>query len=441
MKVSKYLILIENDKSKILYVNTYTGNILSLNTEQHQLVQQLLNDINAFKSEYPNIYNIFVDKGFIIDDFRNEQEEIIFAKKEAVFLDREYQLFLHPTLDCNFNCWYCYEEHPKEKMSDETFTKIQRHLEYMSERISAFHLSWFGGEPLMYYYEILEPMSLFAKKLMNSKNIPFKNSITTNAYYIDKQMIQSFKSIDLKIFQITLDGDREKHNKVRQHYGQPTFDKIVQNIIDLCYEIPDVYITLRINYDNQTLKHNPEFLQIFPNEIRRKLHLDFQRVWQTFQHCTIENSQSEQTDDILKWMDYASDLGFDVIYTRLHAFKGYACYVDKYYHLEIDHLGKVYKCTAKGYSPEYEVGVLLDDGRIAYNRTWEAKRFAQLTVENDECLNCKFLPMCGGMCTQNFIENNKQHKCVLTLAEVPIEQALQRLYNEKKKEREKFYEQ
>ncbi|NCO54749.1 MAG: hypothetical protein COS14_02140 [Bacteroidetes bacterium CG02_land_8_20_14_3_00_31_25] len=424
-KLSEYNIIIEGD-TKFIYLNTITGSIVGLNQKEHSIVQKEFNNLIDFEEKYPTIFKKFYNFGYIIDEKRNEKEEILFYKKQSVFLDREYRLFLHPTLDCNFNCWYCYEEHPKEKITEETSQRIKKHIEYMSDRISGLHLSWFGGEPLMYYDEIVEPMSLFAKNIMEQKGLTFINSISTNAYYINKKMIEGFKKIKLSTFQITLDGNREKHNKVRNFNGEPSFDVICNNIIDICNEINDASITLRINYDNKTLDYEPDFISIFPENIRHKLRIDFQRVWQTRDENCLKTEPIN--NKLLQWMEFAAKLGFNVNFTKLQPHIPYACYVDKYYHLEIDHEGKVYKCTAKGYTPEYEVGKLREDGIVELNAENEAKRFHKLTVENEMCLNCKYLPMCGGSCTQNSMEVNGEPICVIQSSEIPITTAILKNY-------------
>ncbi|MDR2836560.1 MAG: radical SAM protein [Bacteroidales bacterium] len=429
-KQSEYNIVVENGE-KSIYFNSYSGASVGLNKKEHQAVKEEFKNLENFETEYPNIFQKFYDFGFIIDEERNEKEEILFHKKQGVFLDREYRLFINPTLDCNFNCWYCYEEHPKGKMTNEVFEKIKKHIELKSKEISGLHLSWFGGEPLMYFDEIVYPMSLFAKNLMQEKHLSFINSITTNAYYINQKMIERIKEIDLRYFQITLDGNKEKHDKVRKHYGQPTFDIICNNIIELCNTLENVHITLRINYDEQTLNYGLDFLKNFPEEIRYKINIDFQRVWQTYS----QEQEKQLNKQLLLAKENAITLGFQVQFWRFFLHEQYACYVDHYQHLEVNYDGKIYRCTAKGYKPEYEVGSLDENGvaHIIFDR--DAKQFCKLTVENDLCLNCKYLPMCGGACWQNYKTFDKPI-CIHERFEIPFETAIIKNYEYKNK----FYE-
>ncbi len=433
-KLSQYNKVVKTN-GKYIYLNTYSGICVGLNPNEHRVVSAKMNDLIGFKKNYPTIYEKFYKNGFIIDEERNEKEEILFKKRKAVYVDREYRLFLHPTLDCNFNCWYCYEEHPKEVMSEETCLKVKKHLELMTKHISGLHLSWFGGEPLMYFNEIVKPMSLYAMDLMHKKDLSFQNSITTNGYYINEALIEDFKKIKLNTFQITIDGDKEKHDKVRKHYGKPSFEKITQNIINLCKKNKQASIVLRVNYDNSTLKGNPEFLKIFPREIRKRIQINFQRVWQTIDRQSCENSnKSKKNKELMKWIDFANNEGFWIDYTRLRPHCDIGCYVDRYYHLEIDHLGKIYKCTAKGYTEEYEVGKLLNNGDVIFDQKKLAKRFHKMYIENENCYNCLYLPMCGGICSENAMRSNWQDDCTLNYIEVPVDEAIikQHYFNVKK---------
>lgn len=60
----------------------------------------------------------------------------------------------------------------------------------------------------------------------------------------------------MKKIQITLDGDKESHDKIRNQGGKPSFDKILQNSIALCNSCSDAVIKLRINYNTDNIQHD-----------------------------------------------------------------------------------------------------------------------------------------------------------------------------------------
>lgn len=61
----------------------------------------------------------------------------------------------------------------------------------------------------------------------------FSNSMTTNGFLLTEDIIQKCMEIRLNELQVTLDGDKEAHNKIRNQKGELSFDKILQNCIAL----------------------------------------------------------------------------------------------------------------------------------------------------------------------------------------------------------------
>ena len=88
------------------------------------------------------------------------------------------------------------------------------------EKIKSLHLDWFGGEPFLYFNEIISPISLYAQQLCIKAGIPFSIHSTTNGFFLSNEVIDKCSSLDFKHFQITLDGNKKFHDKVK-------FQKIV----------------------------------------------------------------------------------------------------------------------------------------------------------------------------------------------------------------------
>lgn len=102
-------------------------------------------------------------------------------------------------------------------MSQDTMERVRQYVNHIIKTYPIFnlHLDWFGGEPLMYFNEVVKPISLYIKEICREHGLSFVNTITTNGYLIDADVIAGFNEIELSRFQITLDGYREVHNKVR----------------------------------------------------------------------------------------------------------------------------------------------------------------------------------------------------------------------------------
>lgn len=432
-KTSSYNYFVENE-NRIIYFNGISTSSFSVSQSEHEKMQELLGDLISFEINYNSVFNFFINRGFVIDESIDEIDVIRYRNKQAVFQDKSYNLVINPTLECNFKCWYCYENHPKGFMSKEIIECVKRHIEYKieKERIAALHISWFGGEPLLYFDDIVYPISLYAKEICRLHNLPFKNSVTTNASRVNFEMIDRMNEISLNHFQITLDGAPNRHNKIRNENGIPSFNLIMENVIDICRYIIDSEVTLRINYDEKTLKDKclKDIFEIIPLEYRSKITPNFQRVWQTVKADNQENIQR------IELYNHCNNLGFNVC-SPANVFqigRYYKCYADRLNHLEINYDGRIYSCTARDFSDKQVVGVLDTTGKIVWDEAKRIKRYAKAPFENKMCLNCKYLPLCLGPCSQKIIETPKdklENICNLHLTEISPETVIIDYYNKK----------
>ena len=431
-KLSRYNYFV-SDENQVIYLNGITSKIFAMSCEEHLRLQMFFQNLDLFEQKYPSVFKLFRKWGFIIFDSIDEVEILKYRNRKAVFNDKHYMLVINPTLECNFNCWYCYEEHPRGFMANETMHRVKKHIKYMieKEKITSFNLSWFGGEPLLYFKEIIYPISLYAKELCEINQIPYYCGATTNSFLIDKSMIKDMNQINMFNFQITLDGDEDRHDKIRNVVGQPTFRKIVDNINLLLEKVSNVKIILRINYDQQTLEkcNLGEVFKLFNEKYRNKIRVDFQRVWQTAPSINGENNKLLELHNLCIRLGYnqteiSGAFNLNMVYT---------CYADRFYHTELNYDGKVYRCTARGYSDEYVVGDLMDSGVIHWNEEKMARRYGKSTFENRVCLACKYLPLCCGPCSQKMIETSEQkleEVCYLNYAEVRPETMILNYYND-----------
>jgi uncharacterized protein len=431
-KISRYNYFIEY-KGKKLFFNGLTGNGFCMTNKEYESLCSLLLDLVSFQEKYYNDFLRLVKLGYIIE---NDFDEITFIKyknREAVFLNKFYRLVINPTLECNFKCWYCYQNHHKGFMTKETMEKIKKHIEQkiIKKDITTLNLNWFGGEPLLYFYEVVLPLSKFAKEICEKNEVSYISTMTTNAYLMDEKMISLFATIGLSAVQITLDGGKDRHNKIRNHEGNPSYDVIIRNINLLCEKIKDINIVLRINFENATL--NLEELNNILFDIdkkhRDKIIINMQRVWQT---NTIEQ-RNMKNKELLLFMENAKNVGYRYVTYggALTIGMFHTCYVSRFYHLEINYDGKIYKCTARGYDDKYVVGELLEDGTIKWDYKKISKIYASPIFDNPMCIECKYLPVCTGPCPRNVIEtpiDKLRNICVLKNSEQPINERIINFY-------------
>ena len=392
MKCSNYNIIQEKGDFSYWYnclTRHYFRLPLSLGRKVYECLQkQMYNHLPIILKEK------LTEGGFIIpDDF--DELRFIRRKNDEAIESKNYFLIILPTLNCNYRCWYCIQEHVVSKMDNDTLEKIKSHIDYMidQEHISSLHIDWFGGEPLMYFKEIVVPISEHAKEKCRHAGIDFLNSSTTNGFFLNPTNIRDCLRLGFKQFQITLDGNREHHDTVKFINGcDSTFNHVLTNINNLLNQSSDVIMYLRINYtkDNLTEEIVDQVKQYIDPINRSKIVVTPRKVLQ-------ENVDRNFNAHIIKILDKFREAGFLVEYCNFIS-SYLPCYANKKYYNAINFNGNVVKCTACNDLYESNArGVLLNDGKIAWNNEFD-KKYLQKSFENDKCLSCNKLPLCMGLC-------------------------------------------
>lgn len=395
MKSSKYNYCIEKTGS-FLFFNGISHSYFEVNNFQKEAIEQLLLEPYKYKNLIPTLFNKLYTACFIVDDSTDEIE-IIREKNHQSINKKDYMLIIMPTLDCNFSCWYCFQNHYSSKMSPDIIKRVKKHINNMVlvERIESLQIEWFGGEPFMNFH-IVKEITSYAKQLCDKENVQFFSSATTNAFFINHVMAKDMQLLNFKQFQITLDGDRERHNKVKVSKNVSSFDATLNNINTLIKYIPDVTILLRINYDEKNLNPNKiteQINQILLSENRNKVKIFFRRIWQinTFAGA---NVLIKKCEGLLKLNGYTcSPSEIQINYLP--------CYESRKYYNTINFDGSILKCTADKDSIDKPKGFLQPDGSISWNKDFDLESHLMPLYENDFCLKCKHLPICMGPCSKN----------------------------------------
>ncbi|MDR2145360.1 MAG: radical SAM protein [Tannerella sp.] len=420
-KLSKYIYFVEKDNI-VMVMTLLNQNIFGLMREKADILRY--SDLNELEKTQGMFFSAMKKLGVIVDADLDELNEVKFRNRQAIFADRSYRLTINPTLNCNFSCWYCYENHPEGRMSDETVKQVMKHLKNKieKEKIPALNLDWFGGEPFMYFDEVVVPISKKAVNLAKKYNIGFSNSATTNGYLLNEARVRQCKELGFNNFQITLDGNKKLHDKIRFLKDRTgSFDKIVENINFIAEIIDKVSVALRINYTEKTLQELDDIIPFFSEKAKSKILILFQQVWQDSFKKQVDSSEVS---------DKFKANGFKIReYTPNVA--GSVCYADKENQAVINYDGKVFKCTARDFHTYPEDGILLKNGIIEWNNHFISKRLGISTFENKYCLDCNLLPACYGPCSQKMMEFNGSKEDFLRICyKGGVVQILERMMNE-----------
>ncbi len=367
-------------------------------------------NISELKDIHNDFYKHLVSNGFIVSKEKNELIECLKMLNKNDTDDTHYELHINPTMNCNFNCWYCYETHISDsKLNDKTKINIvnfARKLINEKSSLKSFQLNWFGGEALLFFNKTIVPILKEVQLLCNNKNIKFFSLITTNGLLVNDSMIEKCLTYNLKRFQITLDGHREKHDKVRFiSKSRGSYDRIVSNIKKLVRN--GINVNVRINCSKETFDGIEEIANDFnelEEESRQFITFDFHEVWQT---------EEDLSFDVKKYIDIFRLKKFKVSSLDINYF-GIGCYADRINHANINYNGEVFKCTARDYTTENSEGILTDDAEIVWNEKYHQRFKKKYT--NKPCLECSIFPVCGGGCSQMTLENEKDY-CVYNFDE------------------------
>lgn len=418
MKASKYNYIINKNDFSYWY-NGIEHTFFKLPIDLGKKVKELIT-INPTSLLPINkaFYDKLTSNGFIIGDNIDELN-IIRTKYKEEINKKDYFLIVLPTLNCNFKCWYCIQDHIPSIMSADTINKVKAHIDYMigGKRIKSLHLEWFGGEPFMFFQRVIKPISQYAIEQCKKANISFYNSATTNGYYLTPTVLKDLTPLNFKKFQITLDGPQKIHDSVKFQQGcSSAFQRTLQNIENILNTSVDIIVSLRINYTQESLNNIiVEQINGIVSPINRsRIIINPKKVWQE----KVNKAIFKETGLLLNSFKIS---GYNVV--RFDIINNFVpCYANRKYYNAINYNGDVVKCTANDdlYTNDAP-GHLNEDGSITWRKDFKVK-FYKKRFENNTCLICNYLPICMGLCPRDY--NKEKFYCKMENSDINIENAL-----------------
>lgn len=386
MKPSKYNYYISQETGKLLIFNGRTKRFFEVSSQNANAFKDILGHPSGDNFEKYKAFLIRMrNEGFVLDDEVDEQAlmEDLYERMRA---PHSYMLLVYTTFQCNLRCWYCIQKHQDTYMSKEVAEKVKLHISkyLIKNHIHDFHLSWFGGEPLL-AYDIIVEVTKFAKDFCEKNKIRFTSGITSNGLLLTEERIKVFRSLDLTAFQITIDGDRNLHNKVKRLEGESAFDITLNNVKSVLEIMPESNCNLRINYTDKVDvdKVMKEVNEIIPHNLHGHLRITPRKVWQIAEE-KIPKDTEEKFRSTIKRDDFLVDCQSMGL-----------CYVANRHFYTIFPDGSVTKCDNDDIKEAQ--GFLDDKGNIVLSMNNLLEKFS-LMGEHSECANCKYLPICWGPC-------------------------------------------
>ncbi len=355
-----------------------------------------------------DVLQTLVNEGFV-GKWTDDEDYILSSQflTQTVQHDKsKLNLVLAPTLDCNFDCSYCFEGNKHGGvMSNSTIDKLLDFIEG-NEGKDNTSLTWYGGEPLL-------AINAIEKILHGIDNMGIKlqsHSIVTNGYYFEGKAIDVFRKYTLNNIQITLDGRKERHDKLRKQKGSksPSYDRIIENIAHVSKEFPGARVSVRVNVD----KGNVDDYYALFKEMKEKERLDNVVVYPGI----IRLDNAEKTNIVEPALGcYESSYLFYDIYSKgmlgkeVYPCMSHAriCCASSANSFIIGPLGEIYKCWNDVSDKTRIVGCI--DGNDIVNKQLYYRYHVGCVWYNDaECRSCFYLPICNGKCAW-YNERNLYH--------------------------------
>ena len=115
MKLSRYNIISKIDNKHILF-NSRTCALAELNEQGLNLLEDIKQGCFYDEKYDSDLVANMKRVGGIVSDDINELDQICYMNNVTKYSSKVLGLTIAPTMDCNYRCVYCFEEHVKCSM-------------------------------------------------------------------------------------------------------------------------------------------------------------------------------------------------------------------------------------------------------------------------------------------------------------------------------------
>jgi uncharacterized protein len=256
-------------RDEVFLMNTLTDAQLVVSSDVAALLDRMAaGEVSAatVHGEEREALDLLHENGFLVesrDADRRALDEYLAAVKSDT---SELNVTVLTTLQCNFACDYCFQgDHGDynaraDKMSLATAALVAGWIERELDRVrpEKLVLTFFGGEPLL-NLPVMYDLAERSWQAAHERSVPIYVNIITNGLLLTPEVVDRLAPFGLNGIKITLDGDRDTHNRMRPlRGGQGTFDRIVENVRAVAGR---VRIAIGGNFDESSVDSYPALLE------------------------------------------------------------------------------------------------------------------------------------------------------------------------------------
>lgn len=424
-KLSHYCLLIDIPETKeYLLFNTVTGGLHTFGYDLGKVLAKMSeNDIFTENDKiiFHQHINELLRNNIVVDKQIDEKRELFkfYDQKRKNSVDKDnssISLTIGTTINCNMGCPYCFQfVRPKNSLRGDTVDEIIFYLEDLIKKSPvkkwrSFQLTWFGGEPLV-NKQAITSLSPKIIEFCNKHELQYSANIITNGILLSEDVFQMLSENQVNSIQVTIDGSQEIHdiNRPLKALGQENYTKILKNLQHLP---DDIHVNVRMNFDRKVMASLPQLFsdleeyKLWPHKYKN---FSFTPAWlRTYEGEEIKDEEKKNRLTNEEFFDAMQD--FRKMQLNLFNKWGKANDIKKAklkwvlpqlqdecptwaspYGVVIDPEGFIHKCWETFHEEEGRLGHVSEGYQIEKLKYFTDYNRADL---NEECYNCKYLPVC-----------------------------------------------
>lgn len=418
-----------DDRGEVFLMNTFSDAQVIVSRDVVDLIDRLDGRVADFSHDERATLEQLSEHGFVVRDRDAERIELRDFFTSVRESSETVKITVLTTLQCNFACDYCIQgdhgDYNKNaaKMSLEMAARVASWAEGRLDAVQPKRLilTFFGGEPLL-NMPVLYYLSERLHAAAAARGVEMLINIITNGLLLSRDMVERLNPLGLNGIKVTLDGDRDAHNRSRPlRGGQGTFDKIIANVREVA---PLTRISVGGNFDVDTVDSYPALLDFLASQdfaprlskvtfkpvIREKTAVSKGMIPLTAVGgdgkplngacMTSAGTGVSRVCDTCNFVD--EKMAFLREETKKHGFSTIdgvhmgPCEIHKSNAHTIGPDGSLFACP--GFAGEALQSTGHIDGHQDEYRSQALKNFERLSAW-EQCHDCTFIPVCAGGCT------------------------------------------